>query len=382
MYARGVEKVLVTGGAGFIGSHTVDLFIKHGYHVTILDNLEPQVHGEGGSLPDYINNDATFVHGDIRDRELIKKVIKDVDAVIHLAAIVGVGQSMYRMERYVDVNTKGTANLLDVLIKEKNDVKKLIVASSMSIYGEGKYYCEKCSINVYPRLRNEKQLRKRQWDHSCPTCNSMLTPKPTDEEKPLISTSIYAMTKRHQEEMCLLIGKTYGIPTVALRYFNIYGSRQALSNPYTGCAAIFTSRILNNKPPYIFEDGNQTRDFIHVKDIAKANLNALEHNNANYKAINIGTGKPISIKELAETLTKLYNKPNLKPYISNEYRKGDIRHCYADIERARKLLNFKPTISLEDGLTELAEWAKTHDWGGIDLFEKALKELRERHLAA
>jgi len=376
------EKVLVTGGAGFIGSHTADLLIEHGYHVTLLDNLEPQVHGETEEPPDYVNNNATFVYGDIRDRELLKKVILEFNAVIHLAAMVGVGQSMYQTERYIDVNTKGTANLLDVLINEENNVKKLIVASSMSIYGEGKYYCEKCSTNIYPGLRSEEQLTKRQWYHLCPTCNAPLTSQPTDEEKPLLSTSIYAMTKRHQEEMCLLIGKTYGIPTIALRYFNVYGSRQALSNPYTGCAAIFTSRILNNKPPYIFEDGNQTRDFIHVKDIAKANLNALEHNNANYQAINIGTGKPITIKNLAETLTKLYNKPNLKPYVSNEYRKGDIRHCFADTTKAQKLLNFKPRVNLQDGLKELADWAQTHGWGTIDLFEKTLKELKEKHLAA
>jgi len=379
---KGVEKVLVTGGAGFIGSHSVDLLIEHDYQAIILDKLESQVHGEKAKIPEYVTEDATLIRGDIRDGELLKKTIREVDAVIHLAALVGVGQSMYQVERYVDVNTKGTANLLDALVNEENHVEKFVVASSMSIYGEGKYYCEKCSTNVYPGLRSEAQLKKRQWNHSCPTCGYPLMPLPTDEEKPLLSTSIYAMTKRHQEEMCLLTGKTYGIPTVALRYFNVYGSRQALSNPYTGCAAIFTSRILNNKPPHIFEDGNQTRDFIHVKDVANANLNALEHNNPNYKAINIGTGNSISIKELAETLTKRYNKPDLKPYISNEYRKGDIRHCYADIQRARRLLNFEPCISLEEGLTELAEWAKAHDWGAVDLFEKALKELRERHLAA
>jgi dTDP-L-rhamnose 4-epimerase len=381
MKAKGIEKVLVTGGAGFIGSHTADLLIEHGYHVTILDNLEPQVHGENEKLPDYVNSNVTFIYGDIRDRELLKKVIQEVDAAIHLAAMVGVGQSMYQTERYVDVNTKGTANLLDVLINEENNLKKFIVASSMSIYGEGKYYCEKCSTNVYPALRGEKQLKERQWNQLCPTCNLPLIPQPTDEEKPLIPTSIYAMTKRHQEEMCLLIGKTYDIPTVALRYFNVYGSRQTLTNPYTGCAAIFTSRILNNKSPYIFEDGNQRRDFVHVEDIAKANLNALEYSNANYQAINVGTGNSISIKELAETLIKLYSKPNIQPYISNEYRKGDIRHCYADITRAQRLLNFKPTITLQNGLTELAEWAKTNEWGAIDLFEKGLKELREKRLA-
>lgn len=373
-------KVLVTGGAGFIGSHTADLLIERGYHVTILDNLEPQVHGKERKLPDYINKNAVLIYGDVLNRELLTKTIREVDAIIHLAAMVGVGQSMYQIERYVDVNTRGTANLLDALVNTENNVKKLVVASSMSIYGEGKYHCEKCASDVYPRLRSEAQLEKKQWDHLCPTCGHPLTPLPTDEEKPLIPTSIYSMTKRHQEEMCLLIGKTYGIPTVALRYFNVYGSRQALSNPYTGCAAIFTSRILNDKPPYIFEDGNQTRDFIHVKDVAKANLLALEHSNADYQTINIGTGKPITIKNLAETLIKLYNRPNLKPYISNEYRKGDVRHCYADITKAQRLLDFKPAITLQDGLAELASWVKTHE-RAIDLFEKALQELKERRLA-
>lgn len=379
---KGIDNVLVTGGAGFIGSHTVDLLIDHGYHATIFDNLETQVHEEREKKPDHINNIATFIYGDIRDRELLKKIIREVDAVIHLAAMVGVGQSMYQIERYVDVNTRGTANLLDILVNEENNVKKLIVASSMSIYGEGKYRCEKCSTNIYPEPRNEMQLGTRQWDHPCPTCNSALTPLPTDEEKPLMPTSIYAMTKRHQEEMCLLIGKTYSIPTIALRYFNAYGSRQSLSNPYTGCGAIFTSRILNDKPPYIFEDGNQTRDFVHARDVAKANLSALEHNNADYMAINIGSGKSISIKTLAETLVKLHGKSNIQPHISSEYRKGDIRHCYADIERARKLLNYQPCVSLEEGLTELTGWAKTHGWGAVNLFEKALGELKEKHLTA
>jgi len=377
---KDIEKVLVTGGVGFIGSHTTDLLLEQGYHVTILDNLEPQVHGKERKLPDYINQNAVLTYGNVLDRELLKKTIREVDAIIHLAAMVGVGQSMYQIERYIDVNTRGTANLLDLLVNTENNIKKLVVASSMSIYGEGKYYCENCSTNVYPGLRNQATLEKKQWNHSCPTCGHALTPLPTDEEKPLLSTSIYAMTKRHQEEMCLLTGKTYDIPTVALRYFNVYGSRQALSNPYTGCAAIFTSRILNGKPPYVFEDGNQTRDFIHVRDIARANLNALENNNANYKAINIGTGKPITIKNLAETLTKLYHKPSLHPHTSNEYRKGDIRHCYADTTKAQTLLNFKPTISLQNGLNELANWAKTHGWGAIDLFENSLKELKERHL--
>jgi len=381
MKSKRIENVLITGGVGFIGSHTVDLLVERGYLVTILDNFEPQVHGQAKKIPSYINKDVVLICGNVLDPGLLKKTIREVDAIIHLAALVGVGQSMYQIERYVNVNTQGIANLLDVLVNTENSVKKLVVASSMSIYGEGKYYCEKCATNIYPSLRSETQLQEKQWNHLCPACGSTLTQLPTDEEKPLLATSIYAMTKRHQEELCLLTGNTYGVPTVALRYFNVYGSRQALSNPYTGCAAIFTSRLLNNKSPHIFEDGNQTRDFIHVKDVAKANLNALEHSNANYQAVNIGTGNPLSIKELAAILTKLYKKSNIKPFISNEYRKGDIRHCYADTTKAQKLLNFQPSVNLQDGLKELTKWAETHEWGVVDLFEKALSELKEKHLA-
>jgi dTDP-L-rhamnose 4-epimerase len=377
----GIEKILVTGGAGFIGSHTADLLISNGYEAIIVDNLEPQVHGKQKAKPDYINKDATFIQKDIQDKKFLKKILSEVDAVIHLAALVGVGQSMYQIERYIDKNTRATATLLDFLAKEEHNIKKLVVASSMSIYGEGKYYCEDDKIEVYPDLRSQQQLKNQQWDHLCPNCGSILKPLPTDEEKPLMPTSIYAQSKRHQEEMCLLIGKTYGIPTTALRYFNVYGSRQSLSNPYTGACAIFTSRILNDQPPYIFEDGNQKRDFIHVKDIAQANLKALESNKSNYQVINVGTGKPVSIIELAKTLIKLYDKPTLKPHISNEYRKGDIRDCYANTTKAQELLDFKSKITLQEGLAELAGWAKTHGWDAIDLFEKALKELKEKRLA-
>jgi dTDP-L-rhamnose 4-epimerase len=379
--AKNIENVLVTGGCGFIGSHTVDLLIEKGYNVVILDSLEPQVHGKTTKMPDYVDKRSTFLHGDIRDRQLLKNVIQDVDAIIHLAAMVGVGQSMYDIERYIDVNTKGSASLLDLVVNEKNNVKKLVVASSMSIYGEGKYYCERCGVNIYPKLRSEKALISQQWEHLCPNCKSPLIPKPTDEEKPLMPTSIYAMSKHHQEEMFLLIGKTYGIPAIALRYFNAYGSRQALSNPYTGCAAIFTSRILNNKPPYIIEDGNQTRDFIHVKDVARANVSALESANANYEAINIGTGEPVTIKGLAEKLIELYGK-DFKPLVSREYRKGDIRHCYADVEKASKLLNLKTFTPMSEGLKELTGWAKANKWGTVESFYKAFKELKKRHLVS
>jgi len=376
---RSIDKVLVTGGAGFIGSFTVDLLVEKGYDVIILDVLDPQVHQ--GKTPEYLNRKAKFVEGDVRTREIVTQLVREVDAIIHLAASVGVGQSMYQIEKYIDYNTRGTATLLDILVNTDNEVEKLIVASSMSIYGEGKYHCEKCGANKYPELRSEEQMGNKVWDPACPECRTPLKPLPTDEKKTLMPTSIYALSKRHQEEMCLLTGKTYGIPTVALRYFNVYGPRQSITNPYTGVCAIFTSRILRNNAPYIFEDGKQTRDFIHVKDVAKANLQALECNSADYMAVNVGTGKPISIIDLAGILIDLYGTKH-QPYISGKYRKGDIRHCYADTQTMHRLLNFKPTTNLRNGLTELTEWAKAHRWGAIDLFDKALDELTSRRLAA
>ncbi|MCP8319494.1 MAG: SDR family NAD(P)-dependent oxidoreductase [archaeon] len=377
MKAKGIEKVLRTGGAGFIGSHTVDLLVEKGYYVKVLDNLEPQVHGDKG-IPEYLNKNIDFIKGDVRDKELMKDILQDVDAVIHLAAMVGVTQSMYQIEHYIDVNTKGTSVLLDLIANGRHNLKKIVVASSMSIYGEGRYHCQRCKIDFYPSLRDEEQLKKGIWDHLCPNCHSFLVPLPTDENKPSAPMSIYAMSKRHQEEMCLLIGRTYGIPTVALRYFNVYGSRQSLSNPYTGACAIFSSRIMMNKPPIIFEDGHQVRDFIHVKDVAMANLKALVKNRANYSAINIGTGMPASILKLAEILIEIYNS-NLKPRIIGLYRVGDIRHCFAETKKAEELLDFTPNIGLKEGLIELSSWVRTQRLT-IDIFDKALKELKEKHL--
>jgi len=370
--SKGIEKVLVTGGCGFIGSHTVDLLIGKGYEVTILDNLEPQVHR--GKVPIYLNKNAKLIKGDVRDRELILTLVREADAIIHLAAVVGVWQSMYQLNKYLDYNTRGTATLLDVLVNEENDVKKLVVASSIAVYGEGKYHCEKCNETKYSGPRNEEQLKNRVWDPPCPDCGTFLKSLPTDESKPLMPTSIYAMSKRHQEEMCLLIGKTYGIPTVVLRYSNVYGPRQTIFNPYTGAAAIFASRILNNKPPYLFEDGNQLRDYIHVKDVANVNAQVLKSSSVDYQAINIGVGQATSIRRLAELLIEIY-RVKLEPHISQRYRRGDVRHCYPDIGKAQRLLNYKPSVSIEQGLRELAQWGKAHGWGAVDFFEKALEGL-------
>lgn len=366
-------RCLVTGGAGFIGSHLVDALLAKGHEVTILDSLEEQVHN--GKKPDYLNPKAKFIQGRVGDKEQLAKLLQEHEIVFHEAARVGVGQSMYQVEDYTSANTLETAQLLELLSKGKHSVKKLIVASSMSIYGEGAYKCEKCGP-VAPKPRLAEQLQKRQWELLCPSCKAETTPIPTSESKPLDPTSVYAITKRDQEELCLVVGKAYGVPTVALRYFNVYGPRQSLNNPYTGVCAIFSSRILNDHNPIVFEDGKQSRDFIHVSDIVQSNLLAMEKSEADYGVFNVGTGSPITILEIAQILNELYGK-SLKPSIENKYREGDIRHCVADISKIKKL-GFKPSVVLKDGLKELVEWgAKTKP---EDKFTQANKELEEHGL--
>ncbi|HIH44911.1 MAG TPA: NAD-dependent epimerase/dehydratase family protein [Candidatus Methanoperedenaceae archaeon] len=365
-------KILVTGGAGFVGSHLTDALVSIGHDVTVYDNFEPQVHtGE----PGYLNEGATYVNADIRDEKILAEQVSEADIIFHQAAMVGVGQSMYQISKYMDVNTLGTAGLLDLLASKEHDVKKLIVASSMSIYGEGKYRCPQCG-DTHPKLRSDGQLKRRIWELQCPECASALVPVPTDENKALQPTSVYAISKRDQDEMCLVVGRAYGIPTVALRYFNIYGPRQALSNPYTGVCAIFASRIKNGTPPMVFEDGLQTRDFVSVHDIVQANILVMENAKADYNVFNVGTGKPVSILGIAKTLSGLYQK-NLEPHVTNKYRAGDVRHCYADITRIKKL-GYAPKVSFGEGMAELVDWGMTQD--ASDKSDAAYDELRERGL--
>lgn len=368
-----MKKILVTGGAGFIGSHLVDRLVKEGRKVVVLDNFDPQVHH--GKKPGYLNKDAEYIEGDVRDAGSLSKAIKDVDTIFHLAAKVGVGQSMYQIKSYVDANTLGTAILWEHIINNKIDVKKFIVASSMSIYGEGSYSCLKCGEKEV-KLREEGQLRKRQWEFHCSACGSALTPRPTDEEKRLLPTSVYAITKKDQEELSLGIGTSYRIPTVALRFFNVYGPRQSLSNPYTGACAIFSSRIKNGKSPILYEDGLQTRDFVDVRDIVEACIFAMSDNKADFRYFNVGTGRATTIKEVAQILTKLYGK-DMECDVVNKYRIGDIRHCYAGIDKI-KAVGFQPKVSLEDGLKNLVEWGRLVE--AIDGSDKANRELEERNL--
>jgi dTDP-L-rhamnose 4-epimerase len=372
-----MRDILVTGGAGYIGSHLVDALVARDYRVTVLDNLEPQVH-RSGTWPSYANPNAQYVKGDVRDRSVFEPLVLAAQAVVHFGAAVSVGQSMYQIDRYVDVNTRGTALLLDILVNTKHKVEKVLVASSIGVYGEGAYECATHGP-VAPAIRDERQLAHRDWEQHCPYCGSHVRSIPTPEDKALYRDNIYSMTKYHQEEMVLLIGKTYGIPSVAPRFFNVYGPRQSLSNPYAGVAAIWLSRLLNGKQPVVFEDGGQLRDFVSIHDVVDCLVLMLEKPGADYLPVNVGSGQTVTILEIAKMLARLLGS-SIEPQVTQTGRKFDIRHNTADITRARQTLGFAPKVSLEDGFTELIEWAKTTPDVAVDFFDKALQELQEKGL--
>jgi len=363
------RRVLVTGGAGFVGSHTVDALLRAGHEVRVFDSLEDQVHH--GSVPGYLSREAELVRGDVRDIEALREAVSGVDVIYHFAAAVGVGQSMYEIARYMAINTQGMANLLQVLLERRDKVEKLIVASSMSIYGEGQYVCKEHGM-VAPGPRGAVQLREKRWQVGCPTCGLRLEPVATADGKPLQCSSIYALGKKDQEEMGLLFGRTYGVPVVALRYFNIYGTRQALSNPYTGVAAIFASRLLNRRAPLVFEDGNQLRDFVSVHDVVRANLLAMERSEGDGHALNIGSGDPVTIRQIADILGETLGV-RMPAEITGSFRAGDIRHCFGDISLARQLLGYCPRHRLESAMGELVEWLGSQS--AVDRVEEARKSL-------
>lgn len=370
------HSILVTGGAGFIGSHLVDALIEKGHSVTILDCLDPQVHGQDQKPPSFLNKQAKFIQGDVRDRDVLEPLVKESDIIFHEAAAVGVGQSMYQIKHYMDVNTLGTAQLLDILVNTEHNVKKLMVAASMSSYGEGLYTCDEHG-DINPPLRPESQLKNRDWEMKCPHCGNIAKAKNTPETKAFVPNSVYAISKQDQEQMVLNVCETYGLPAVSLRYFNVYGPRQSLSNPYTGVAAIFMSRIKNDHAPIVFEDGLQSRDFISVHDIVRANIMVMESAAADYEMFNVGTGRALSVLDVAKILIKLYNK-DLTPDIKYSFRKGDIRHCISDSTKIYNKVGFKAQTSFEEGMKELVEWGANQE--SVDMVDKAVKELEMRGL--
>ena len=372
-----ITDILVTGGAGYIGSHLVDALVARGYRVTVLDNLELQVH-RSGTWPTYANANATYVKGDVRDRSVFEPLVLASQAVVHFGAAVGVGQSMYQIDRYVDVNTRGTALLLDILVNTTHKVEKVLVASSIGVYGEGAYECTTHGA-VAPVIRPEQQLAMRDWEQHCPYCTAHVRSIPTPEDKALYRDNIYSMTKYHQEEMVLLVGKTYGIPSVAPRFFNVYGPRQSLSNPYAGVAAIWLSRLLNGRQPVVFEDGGQLRDFVSIHDVVDCLVLMLETPGADYLPVNVGSGRAITILEIARMLARLLGS-SIEPQVTQTGRKFDIRHNTADIARAQQTLGFAPKVSLDEGFAELIEWAKTTPDAAVDFFDKALQELQDKGL--
>ena len=369
------KTVLITGGAGFVGSHLADELLEHGYKVRALDNLSPQVHGPDAGRPGYLDEDVELQIGDVRDARAIERALKGVDAIYHFAATVGVGQSMYQIAEYTSVNGEGTAILLEALARKP--VERLVVASSMSIYGEGLYATRRGEL-VEGQERTFEQLKAHEWEVRGPD-GEPLKPVPTPETKCPAVPSVYAISKYQQERLCMSVGRAYGMDTVGLRFFNIYGTRQALSNPYTGVLAIFASRFLNNHRPLVNEDGKQQRDFVSVHDIAQACRLALEVPDAAQRVFNIGSGHRYSIAEIAQQMAQVLNKPQIEPEIVGRCRVGDIRNCFADISLARDVLGYAPSTTLEEGLAELAEWLEGQT--AVDKVDDASRELAARGLA-
>lgn len=370
-------RILVTGGAGFIGSFVVERLVEKGHAVRVLDNLDPQVHGEGAAPG--VSEGVEFLHADVRDFDRVSQAVEGCDAVVHCAAAVGVAQSLYRVQHYVDVNVKGTATLLQAVLERRTSPPKLIVMTSMTGYGEGLYRRVTDGQLVRVPVRTDKDIREYGWEPVCPETHAALEPVGITEDAALLSRNVYALTKRHQEDLWMAMAAAYDFPVTCLRLFNVFGPRQSLNNPYTGVLAIFASRILNGQPPMVYEDGGQTRDFVSVRDVVRAVELALKRPEADGQILNIGTGVPRSIGDVGSALARLLGSDHLSPVITRQFRKGDVRHCVADTSKARSLLGFEPRVSWDDALREFVQWS-ARSAPGADRFAQASQELRAHGL--
>lgn len=378
------KRVLISGGAGFIGSYISLKLVEKGYEVIVLDNLSEQIHGKvpmESSLFQKIQNKVEFIQGDVSCREDWEKAIfyqgRSVDYIIHLAAETGTGQSMYEVEKYTRVNILGTSIMLDILTNQTHKVAKIVVASSRAIYGEGKYKCSTHGI-VYPVARLDKDMLEKDFNTKCPICHSNVTLLETDEESKIHPTSVYGLSKQVQEEMCMLVGKNIGVPVVAFRYQNVYGPGQSLKNPYTGILSIFSTRMKHGNEINIFEDGEESRDFVYVEDVAEATILSLEKEKANFESFNIGSGEMTSVLKVAETLKEFYHSSS-PIVISGNYRLGDIRNNVADLRKAKELLDFTPKFTFREGIKNFVEWVNTQPQEE-DNYEKSIAEMKERGL--
>lgn len=377
-----MKNILITGGAGFIGSNLGKKLIQLGYNITILDNLSPQIHGlnpekESYTYQSILKAGVKFIQGSVTKKHDWEEAIENQDAIVHLAAETGTGQSMYEIQKYVDVNITGTSLLLDLLTNSNHTVKKIVVASSRAIYGEGKYLCANHSI-VYPNERKDDDMIIGDFECKCPICGDSLELVPTDENSKIHPTSIYGITKQVQEQMVLTVGKSLGIPAVGFRYQNVYGPGQSLSNPYTGILSIFSTQIKNNNNINIFEDGKESRDFVYIDDVVNATVLGLLKKEADYEVFNVGADKPIDVLTVANLLKVNYNS-EIEIKVSGNYRKGDIRHNYGDLSKIKTFLDFSPQFSFYQGIKNFCSWVEEQEIQE-DKYQNSINEMKNKGL--